>query len=148
MPRMALVPRAARRTAALALFLLAATGDLHAERRTDVTDQLGIRSSGFRVDQRTGELVQAVTVTNTGPRPIEGKLHLVLDVLDPGIAVNGNGLPTAVPGSTFTLALPHSGPDKLLLKAGQSAISIIRFSTPGNESVRYRVRVLQDSSNP
>lgn len=146
MPRMALVPRAARRTAALSLFLLVVASDLHAAHPIDVTDRLKLRFSGFRVDRRTGELVQAITVTNRGTRSIEGKLYLVLADLDAGITVKGGKLVKATLGSTITLPLQIS--NKPLLKAGQSAVSTIRFVASSNTPVRYRVRVLQDSSNP
>jgi hypothetical protein len=147
MPRKALAPRAARRMAALSLFLCVAAGELQAAGMTDVTDQLKLRSTGFRADRRTGELVQAVTVTNTSAQPIVGTLYLLLAELDPGIAVKSGSLRSVASGSAIVLPLPNTSSSKPLVR-GQSAVSIIRFSAPRNKPLRYRARILLDSGSP
>lgn len=66
---------------------------------------LHIHASGFRADLRTGELVQAITVTNLGSAAIDDDLALVLD--DPDVErVEPNYLvhTTAVPSDpSFSL---------------------------------------------
>lgn len=106
------------------------------------TNDLRVVSSGFRRDQRTGELVQAVTVVNRGKQPLPGNLVLVLDGLDPAIAATSKSKRVSVGGNgvrAFALGNPSTASSQA---PGQKMTAIIRFKTSDKQRVRYTPRVL------
>ena len=114
---------------ALALPVLA----VGAERQTATRGAslpIRIDAGGLRADLRTGEQVQAVTLTNIGTRDIAGRVALVLDGLPPGVRVAG----PAADGRGRALI---SG-----LKAGESRTLVLRFSAPSAADIRYRPRLV------
>jgi hypothetical protein len=103
---------------------------------------LSITSSGFRRDQRTGELVQAVTVVSRGNKPLPGNLVLVLDGLDPAIAATSKSKRINVGGNgarAFVVDIPRAASG---LAPGQKVTTIIRFKASDKQRVRYTPRVL------
>lgn len=103
---------------------------------------LSITSSGFRRDQRTGELVQAVTVVSRGKKPLQGNLVLVLDSLDPAIAATSKSKRINIGGAgmrAFVLDIPSAGSG---LAPGQKVTTIIRFKASDKQRVSYTPRVL------
>ncbi len=106
------------------------------------SSDLDITSSGFRRDQRTGELVQAVTVVSRGKKPLLGNLVLVLDGLDPAIAATSKSRRVNIGGNNvraFAINLPSAASG---LAPGQKVTTIIRFNAPDKQRIRYTPRVL------
>ena len=106
------------------------------------SSDLQISSSGFRRDQRTGELVQAITVLSRGKRPLLGNLVLVLDGLDPTIAATSKSKRLNLGSANaraFVLDIPSAEGG---LAPGQKVTTIVRFKAADKQRVRYTPRVL------
>lgn len=122
--------------------------DTHNGTAIDVTASLQVKVGGFRKDLRTGELVQAITVTNISRQHVSGDLYLVIDGLGPDIAVNGRAKTAKFGGATAkTVALRAQSGHSDGLKPGQQLTTVLRFSATDKPAVRYQARVLQQQIN-
>ncbi len=82
-------------------------------RPTDVTSQVSVSLSGFRLDRKSGLFVSRATVLNTGGSSVAGPVTLVFQYGAPGFRLaNGTGT---------TCALTPTGQDYLNLSVGSLA---------------------------
>jgi Bacterial Ig-like domain (group 2) len=115
----------------------------------DLTSQVSISRSGFRLDRKTGFFVQDLTITNTSTTPLPAVLHLVFANLTNGVTlVNKTGLTealTPVGSSYLTLPLPGSG---LTLPPGGSAQFTLQFLNPDRSPINYSLTLYRTSVAP
>ena len=100
----------------------------------DVTAQVRITRLPFIFNPLTRVSLSVVAVTNRGPAPIAGPIHLVFDDLAPGLRLlDASG---AIDGDPFlTLNVPK-------LKPGETWLPLVRFANPGHVPVAFTPRVL------
>ena len=100
----------------------------------DVTAQVRITRLPFVFNPLTRVSLSVLGVTNRGPAPIAGPIHLVFDDLAPGLRLlDASG---AIDGDPFlTLNVPA-------LKPGQTWLPLVRFANPGRVPVTFTPRVL------
>jgi len=115
----------------------------------DLTSQISIARSGYRLDRTSGFFLQDFTVTNTSPSPQPAKLYLVFSGLSSGVTlVNKSGLTQSITplGSSFiTLNLPGEG---LTMPPGYSAHFTLQFLNPGRTGINYTVNLFRTSVAP
>ncbi len=115
----------------------------------DLTPQVTISRSGFRLDRNSGFFVQDLTITNTSAVPLPASLYLVLSGLTSGVTlVNKSGLTEALPpvGSSFlTLSLPGEG---LSMPPGSSAHFTLQFLNPSRNPINYSLNLYRTSVAP
>lgn len=115
---------------------------------TDVTAQLSLQQSGFRLDRATGFYVQTLTVTNGQALPLPGPLVLVLSGLPAGVnLISRSGLTQKVRIGSPYLALPLVT-DGLTLQPGQSVTFNAQFLNPGRVGIGYVPTVWRVSTQP
>jgi predicted extracellular nuclease len=100
----------------------------------DVTAQVRITRLPFVFNPLTRVSLSVVGVTNRGPAPIAGPIHLVFDDLAPGLRLlDASG---AIDGDPFlTLNVPA-------LRSGETWLPLVRFANPGRVPVVFTPRVL------
>jgi predicted extracellular nuclease len=100
----------------------------------DVTAQVRITRLPFVFNPLTRVSLSIVGVTNRGPSPIAGPVHLVFDDLAPGLRLlDASG---AIDGDPFlTLRVPA-------LRPGETWLPLVRFANPGRVPVTFTPRVL------
>jgi pimeloyl-ACP methyl ester carboxylesterase len=115
----------------------------------DVTAQVAIMKSGYRLDRLTGFFLQDVTVTNTSQSPLPAALYLVLSGLTNGVTlVNKSGLTQAIApvGSSYlTLPLPGEG---LTMPPGNSVHFTLQFLNPNRTAINYTANLFRTSVAP
>lgn len=112
---------------------------------TDVTAQLQITVTGFRLNRATGRYAQTITVRNVGGSPIAGPVSLVFDHVPAQATLAGaTGVTSAASplGSPFVdLAVGADG----VLTPGESVVTTVEFGNPSNQAITYTSRVLAGS---
>jgi uncharacterized protein len=100
----------------------------------DVTAQVRITRLPFVFHPPTQVSSRVMAVTNIGPTPIAGPVHLVFDDLAPGLRLlDASG---AIDGDPFlTLNVPA-------LRPGETWLPLVRFANPGRVPVTFTPRVL------
>lgn len=122
--------------------------DLENGAALDITSSVQIRSGGFRKNLKTGELVQAVTVTNRGRHELTGNIYLIIDGFDPKISLKATTKTVKLGETTAkAVALRAQSGNSAGLKPGQQLTTILRFSAADKPAVRYQARVLQQRIN-
>jgi hypothetical protein len=97
---------------------------------------------GARLDRITNQLIQQVTIQNTGAAPITGPAWIALTGLTPGTLVagaefaEGCSVPAGTPLVNVNLCSGGSG-----IPPGGSA-TVTRFTSPQNVAVNYNPVVL------
>lgn len=101
----------------------------------NVSAQVAVTRSGYRLNRGTSTYSQTVTVTNNGA-PLTG-VALALDGLNPDVSLQN-------PTGTTVCATPAGSPFVALpaLSTGQTATLILQFSNPSQVSISYLVRAL------
>jgi hypothetical protein len=89
---------------------------------------------------RTGELVQAITVTNLGSAAIDDDLALVLDGLPEDVQLLDSS--TVAGARAKSMRLAERG-GALRLEPGGQATVIVRFLSRTKAPIRYRPRVVR-----
>jgi hypothetical protein len=104
----------------------------------DVSAQIAISRSGFRLNRATGRFVQTVVLTNTGAA-ISGPVSLVLDNLSANASLfNGSGVT-----SVFApINSPYIDVTAGSLAAGASVSVTLEFTDPTRGAFTYTTRVL------
>jgi hypothetical protein len=98
---------------------------------------------GARLDRITNQLIQQVTIQNTGAAPITGPAWIALTGLTPGTLVagaefaEGCSVPAGTPLVNVNLCSGGSG-----IPPGGSATVTLRFTSPQNVAVNYNPVVL------
>jgi uncharacterized protein len=100
----------------------------------DVTAQVRITRLPFVFNPLTKVSLSVMGVTNRGPAPIRGPVHLVFDELGAGLRLlDADG---ATGGDPFlTLNAP-------VLRPGETWVTLVRFANPGKVPVTFTPRVL------
>jgi predicted extracellular nuclease len=100
----------------------------------DVTAQIRFTRLPFVLNPFTRVSLSILGVTNRGPAPIAGPLHLVFDDLAPGLRLlDASG---AIAGDPYlTLNVPA-------LRPGETWLPLVRFANPGRVPVTFTPRVL------
>ena len=100
----------------------------------DVTAQIRFTRLPFVFNPFTKVSLSLMGVTNRGPGPIRGPIHLVFDDLAPGLKLlDASG---AINGDPFlTLQVP-------VLRPGETWVPLVRFANPGRVPVTFTPRVL------
>ncbi len=106
---------------------------------SDQTPWLQFHGSGFRLDRRTGNFVQTLTVTSTAPQPLQSPLYLILADLPPGVdLVNALGRTRQItPLGTPLLELTAGEP----LMPGQSVTLRLEFINLQGVPITYTPEV-------
>jgi pimeloyl-ACP methyl ester carboxylesterase len=116
---------------------------------TDLTSQVTISKSGFRLDRTRGFFVQDIVVTNTSQSALPGPLYLVFSGLRNGVTlVNKSGLTQQLQpiGSPYiALSLPGEG---LTMPPGNSASFTLQFLNPSRQVMDYSLALLRTSVAP
>jgi len=114
----------------------------------DMTAQLAVKLSGFRLDRATGFYVQTITVTNPQAVAMPGPLVLVLSGLPASVnLVSQSGLTQNVRIGSPYLALPLVT-DGLTLRAGQSVSFNAQFLNPTRVNISYVPSLWRVSAQP
>ena len=115
----------------------------------DLTSQVTISRSGFRLDRVSGFFVQDLRITNTSTVTLPASLYLVFSGLTPGVTlVNKSGLTEAlapVGSSYLTIPLPGEG---LSLPPGGSAQFTLQFLNPDRNAINYSLNLYRTSVAP
>lgn len=115
----------------------------------DLTGQVTISRSGFRLDRVSGFFVQDLRITNTSTATLPASLYLVFSGLTPGVTlVNKSGLTEAlmpVGSSYLTIPLPGEG---LSLPPGGSAQFTLQFLNPDRNAINYSLNLFRTSVAP
>ena len=100
----------------------------------DVTAQIRFTRLPFVFNPFTKVSLSLLGVTNRGPSPIAGPIHLVFDDLAPGLRLlDASG---AIDGDPFlTLNVPK-------LRPGETWVPLVRFANPGKVPVTFTPRAL------
>jgi len=114
----------------------------------DLTTDVSIARSGFRVDRNTGFFVQTVQLTNSLAVPMIGPLYFVASDLPDGVTLVNKAGPTqniAPMGSPYIrLQLP----DGITLQPGASLTLILQFLDPGRTRISYTPTVFRTLATP
>jgi len=104
----------------------------------DVTAQIDVQRSGFRLDRQTGFFVQNVVLTNSGSVPIAGPLFLVLPGLPSSVVLTSkSGLTQSIaPAGSAFLRLVVGG-DGLSIQPGQSISVLLQFLNANGAQISY-----------
>jgi VCBS repeat-containing protein len=108
----------------------------------DVTAVVEVVGSASRIDRKTGNLTQKVTLKNVGSSSLAGPIVLVLDSLPSGLNVinpSGTTACTAPFGSPYVMV--NIGADSVL-KVRERATVELRFTQAGSAPLNYTARVL------
>lgn len=109
----------------------------------DLSKQVNVEASGFRLDRRTGKILQAIKVTNVSSTAINGQLFLLVEDMDDRININSeygsSAISTDAGGNDHRIKLLPQ--DQTSLAPGESANIILRIDKPANLPVRYLPRV-------
>jgi len=109
----------------------------------DVSSQVSVTQSGFRLNRTTGRFVQTVTLTNNGSA-ITGPLSLVLDSLSSNAGLfNKTGTTNAVSPAGSAYLDVQAGD----MAAGASVTVTLEFTNPTKGAISYSARVLAGSGN-
>jgi hypothetical protein len=129
-----------------------AVADTTIDVATDVTRQVGVRSSAFTLNRTTGLYDGTVTVTNNGTSAIPAVLDVLFQGLTPGVRLANATL--TVNGKTYKLPLAHTGagdryaqiPASLLssLAAGASVTIGVSFADPLGAAITFTPFVFSD----
>jgi pimeloyl-ACP methyl ester carboxylesterase len=115
----------------------------------DLTANVSISKTGFRLDRNTGFFVQRISLTNTSGDPLPASLYLVFSGLTEGVTlVNKSGLTESLPsvGSPYlSLTLPGEG---LTLPPGATVRFTLQFLNPDRSTISYSVALLRTSLSP
>ncbi len=115
----------------------------------DLTPQVSISKTGFRLDRNTGFFVQGITVTNTSANPLPASLYLVLSGLTDGVTlVDKSGFTENLPatGSPYlAVTLPGEG---LTLPPGSSVPFMLQFLNPQRKTITYSLTLFRTSVSP
>jgi hypothetical protein len=115
----------------------------------NLTSQVTISRSGFRLDRKSGFFVQDLTITNTSAATLPASLYLVFSGLTPGVTlVNKSGLSEAlspVGSSYLTIPLPGEG---LSLPPGGSAQFTLQFLNSDRNTINYSLNLYRTSVAP
>jgi hypothetical protein len=108
----------------------------------DVTSQVSVVRSGYRLNHATGFYVQTVVLKNVGSTPIQGPISLALDALSPNaLLANGSGTTSCtVPAGSSYINVSLGA--QSVLPVGQSASVTLNFFDPSNQGIVYAPRVL------
>ena len=111
----------------------------------NVTAQLQIAGTGFRLNRATQRYAQTVTVKNTGGQSIAGPVSLVFDQL-PASATLASA--TGITGYTAPLGSPYLdlnlGADAIL-SPGETITLAVEFANSSNQAITYTPRALAGS---
>ena len=113
----------------------------------DVTALVDVVGSAIRVDRKTGNLIQKVTLKNVGSSALTGPIALVLDSLPSGISLIGAIGTTgcAAPrGSPYVMV--NMGSDSVLTVRERATVEL-RFIQTGSTALSYTTRVLAGAGN-
>jgi hypothetical protein len=103
----------------------------------DVTGQLQMSRSGFRLNRSTQRFVQTLTVQNTSHEPITGPVSIVFDQLSANSTLH---LPTGLTSITPPIGNPYVnlnvGPDGVL-SPGEIVTAILEFGNSSNQNITY-----------
>jgi len=114
---------------------------------SDVSSQVTVSRSGFRLNRATNQFVQQVTLTNSTGGPISGPMQLVIENLSSDATLaNGSGVSACVaPGSPVVNVSLGSGNS---LAAGASVILTLSFSDPSLGGITYGTAVIGGAGIP
>lgn len=115
---------------------------------TYVPSNITVTRSGFVLNRRTNQVVQQVTLTNSGSTPIASPLSLALDNLSANVTLaNAAGTTTTLaPTGSPYVSIPL-GPDNIL-SVGENAVVTLEFTNAVQAGVTYDSRVIAGSATP
>ncbi len=115
----------------------------------NVSEQLDVQFSGFRLNRNTGFFVQQVEITNNGNLPVVGPLYAVLSGLPEQVRLINNSGRTRtlqpVDSPYFSLFLATDG---LTLGPGESVHLQLEFLNPDRVGIDYQLAVLRTAAQP
>jgi len=109
--------------------------------RVDVTPQVAITRSGFRLNRATGTYVQIVSLRNIGASDIAGPVALFLDGLGANAALFNSANPAGVPDVLLNTRVDG------LFSRGETVTLTLQFTNPGNQAIAYQPRVTAGSAS-
>lgn len=110
----------------------------------DITPDVQVHAGGFRLDRRTGQYVQGVTLVNTSGKPLHGKLYVNIGNLAPGIGLSARSAkasPVASSADGYWVSV-SSGVEPLA--PGGQVTAVLAFDNPGKQKIEYRARVFKE----
>lgn len=112
---------------------------------TDISGKLQIKASGFRLNRQTGRLAQSVTLINTSKQTISGGMHLILDGLNQGLQASSGKAVASLSAGGFPVIQLNAAAGSVL-RPNEKINIVINFDKPVEGAIRYRPRVLNDST--
>lgn len=108
---------------------------------TDVTGQVNVTRSGYRLYRRENRFVQTVTLKNSSAAPIQGPIGLVLTGLSPNATLANSGGTASCSGVLGSPYIEVAAGDDNLLSPGEAISVILQFSNPTMGSIAYTPKV-------
>ena len=109
----------------------------------ELSNEINVEVSGFRLDRRTGEILQAVKVINISPTVISGRIYLLVEDMADQVSINSDQGPSTISvsagGSDHSIGLFPAG--QTTLAPGAQVSTILRIDKPAGRSVNYLPRV-------
>ncbi len=111
----------------------------------DAAASLSITRSGYTLNRRTNQMVQTVTVKNSGATAVTGPVYLVLDSLSTNTSLaNAAGTTSNV----IPTGSPYVSVSSGNLAAGASVVVSLSFTVPASGGITYNPRTLTDGTTP
>ncbi len=113
----------------------------------DLTAGLSITRSGFRIDQKTGFLVQTIQFTNSQTVPVSGPLYFVATDLSRGITLVSTGTTRSIPPIGSPYIKLHTA-DGITLQPGERLSLTLRSLNPRRKPINYVPKVFRTLTTP
>ncbi|HRQ64116.1 MAG TPA: alpha/beta fold hydrolase [Xanthomonadaceae bacterium] len=115
----------------------------------DVSTELHVGASGFRLDRNSGFFVQQLRITNRGQLPVPGPLYAVVGGLPAGVELitKAGVTPTLSPIGSPYLSM-ELATDGLTLHPGESVDILLRFLNPDRVGIQYGLGLFRTSAQP
>ena len=110
----------------------------------DITPDVEVQAGGFRLDRRTGQYVQGVTLVNISGKPLHGKLYFNVSNLGPGIGLSARSAkasPVAASPDGYWVSVSSGGTP---LAPGGQVTAVLAFDNPGKQKIENRTRVFKE----
>lgn len=111
----------------------------------DITSQVEIKTSGFRVNHRNGTVAQAVIITNISNKPLYGVLHLAVNELSANVNVSSNDDGAVYVSQYGDSMLRLNKGAEVTLLPNEKFTTSLQFSNTGNKPVKYHLSLFKES---
>ena len=111
----------------------------------DITSQVMITTSGFRVNHQNGAVAQAVIITNTGSKPIIGVLHLAVSNLASGVNVSATKDGAVFVDQYGDSVLRLNKGAEITLLPNEKFTTSLQFSNTNNRPIKYQMSLFRES---